>query len=623
MNQPFVSFIITSYNQAEYLEETLNSIVSQEGDLSYEMIIIDDCSKDGSADLIKSWIDRLKPEKSKVIFNETNIGLCKTLNKAISVSTGEWIKYIACDDIVETNYLLEIKDYLDRRNHEVAFICTDMSIINSSGEVLQNSNWEYSQVQVDENDINDFEKLLKGQYLNTPSVIYKKSLWEKIGGYDENLIFEDWDLYLRAKKIAQFGVIKKSLVRYRIHNHNMHLNFKTNARYVIDSILMLKKHLEEKTKPIIREKVLQEITNLIPIDENEALRIWEQEIDWLKCDTDNQSLVSVLIPVYNSEKYIDNAIKSILLQTYNNVEVIVVNDGSSDHSESLINKLVQTNNKVKYYSNPENLGISKTRNIALSYCNGEYIALLDSDDICAPNRIEKQVKFLKKNTEFKAVSSWKLEFGTNTPKLYKYKQDFETLKCVSIFYNPVSHAASMFISSALKDIGYDENYPYAEDYQMFLRFIQKYKISSLQETLYFYRIHKNQSIGSKNSLVIMQNEKKIASYIVSLYWNSKNSSDEDFYYKYISQEDKIKTANDFLLWDAFFRRLLKSSETNKFLDSDILLDYVFKNYWFINFTNTFSHFKIIELIRVLNSPYCKISTLSKLKYLTKKLTCSK
>jgi glycosyltransferase involved in cell wall biosynthesis len=145
------------------------------------------------------------------------------------------------------------------------------------------------------------------------------------------------------------------------------------------------------------------------------------------------SFFTVIIPLYNKEKYIENALKSILFQTYSNLEVIVVNDGSTDNSASIINSFVLTNN-VKYYTNPENVGISKTRNIALSYCLGHYIALLDSDDICAPNRIENQVKFLTKNIGYKAVSSWMQEFDKNTLNLYRNYHDFETLKSRALVY---------------------------------------------------------------------------------------------------------------------------------------------------------------------------------------------
>jgi glycosyltransferase involved in cell wall biosynthesis len=616
MYNPFISFIALSYNHAAFLLETLESIKNQKAEVDYEIIITDDGSKDNSVELISNWVENNQEKfKVKKLINKTNEGLCKTLNKAIQMANGKWIKLIACDDIIEENYVEEVLKIIYSYD-EVGLIITDMSHINQKGEKIRDSNWEYSQTRISNEIVNNFDNLLRSQYLNAPTVIYKKELWENIGGYDEGLIYDDWDFLLRAKKKTNFYAIQKSLVRYRMHGNNMHLNFKTNAKYVTDSIIVLKKHLNDETKPIIREKVIEEISNLIPIDENEALRIWEQEITWLKSEEKNQPLVSVLLPVYNAEKYLENALKSILFQTYSNLEVIVVNDGSTDNSASIINSFVQTNN-VKYYINPENFGISKTRNIALSYCNGEYIALLDSDDICAPNRIENQVKFLIKNTGYKAVSSWMQEFDKNTLNLYRYYHDFETLKCVSVFYNPVSHPATMFDSSALKEIGYDESYSYAEDYQMLLRFMQKYKISCLQETLYFNRIHTNQISNSINESLKIKNEKQISQFIIDLYWSKNNKIDVDFYFKNFKKYIEFKDAKDFILWDKILKILMKKS-TNNF-NNKILVNFVFNNYWFINFKNSFFQFTIIDLIRVLKSPYCVISPLSKFKYFIKKI----
>jgi glycosyltransferase involved in cell wall biosynthesis len=616
---PFVSFIALSFNHSKFLIETLNSIKTQSNHIDFEIIITDDSSKDNSVELIQDWVAQNNNEiKIQTLFNSENRGLCKTLNCAIGLAKGQWIKPIACDDILENNYLESIFKLIIK-DDSIGLVCTDMSHINNNGIKIRESNWTYNQTDISNTIVNEFNNLLRAQYLNAPTLFFKRELWEKLGGYDESLIFEDWDFLLRAKKITKFAAIKESLVRYRMHENNMHLNFKTDKRYVIDVIKLLKKHLNETSKLIIREKVIKEITNLIPIDEDEALRIWRKEIAWLRKEEIIQPLVSVLIPVYNTERYIENAINSILFQTYSNIELIIVNDGSTDNSESIINKFVLTNNKIKYYPNTENLGISKTRNIGLSHCIGDFIVLLDSDDICAPNRIEKQTEFLIKNTGYKAVSSWMQEFGNKNPKQYRYNHDFETLKCVSVFYNPVSHAATMFDSKALKEIGYDENYSYAEDYHMFLRFIQKYKISCLQESLYFYRIHPNQSIGENNKNLQEQNEKQLSEYIASWYWNSKQESDIALYFHYIKKCERINDATSFVKWDYFLQRLYFNVSDKKLLNTEKLVDFIYKNYWFDNFSNHFKHFSIIQLTNVLRSPFCKFSSLSKFKYIVKKL----
>ena len=107
---PFVSFIALSYNHARFLVETLNSIINQRTNVQFEIIITDDASKDNSVDLINSWIKENKGElQIKTIFNEKNEGLCKILNKAVSIASGKWIKPIACDDILDDSYLELIK----------------------------------------------------------------------------------------------------------------------------------------------------------------------------------------------------------------------------------------------------------------------------------------------------------------------------------------------------------------------------------------------------------------------------------------------------------------------------------------------------------------------------------
>jgi hypothetical protein len=147
--------------------------------------------------------------------------------------------------------------------------------------------------------------------------------------------------------------------------------------------------------------------------------------------------------------------------------------------------------------------------------------------------------------------------------------------------------------------------------------MQKYKISCLQETLYFNRIHTNQISNSINESLKIKNEKQISQFIIDLYWSKNNKIDVDFYFKNFKKYIEFKDAKDFILWDKILKILMKKS-TNNF-NNKILVNFVFNNYWFINFKNSFFQFTIIDLIRVLKSPYCVISPLSKFKYFIKKI----
>lgn len=116
----------------------------------------------------------------------------------------------------------------------------------------------------------------------------------------------------------------------------------------------------------------------------------------MKNKYDNQ-LVSVIVPVYNSEKYIGETIESALNQTYGNIEIILVDDCSRDNSKQIINKYIEKNNNIIYHLQERNLGAAIARNKGLELAKGRYVAFLDSDDLWYPDKTEKQIDFMKNN----------------------------------------------------------------------------------------------------------------------------------------------------------------------------------------------------------------------------------
>ena len=117
-----------------------------------------------------------------------------------------------------------------------------------------------------------------------------------------------------------------------------------------------------------------------------------------------QRLLSVLVPVYNSQNFLRDTINSILSQTFEDFELILLNDASTDESEKVIESF--NDSRIKYYKNEHNLGISGTRNRLFELAKGEYWAIMDNDDISMPKRFEKQVAFLDKNPDVAIVGTW-------------------------------------------------------------------------------------------------------------------------------------------------------------------------------------------------------------------------
>ena len=112
-------------------------------------------------------------------------------------------------------------------------------------------------------------------------------------------------------------------------------------------------------------------------------------------DDFEQGLVSVIIPVYNAEKYLDRTLQSVFAQTYRNLEIVMVDDCSSDDSASIIKRYQIVHPEIVYYLQPNNLGAGHARNKALELARGQYVAFLDSDDVWKPEKVEKQISLLK------------------------------------------------------------------------------------------------------------------------------------------------------------------------------------------------------------------------------------
>jgi glycosyltransferase involved in cell wall biosynthesis len=181
-------------------------------------------------------------------------------------------------------------------------------------------------------------------------------------------------------------------------------------------------------------------------------------------------LVSVIIPVYNVEKYVKEAIQSIVNQTYENLEIIVIDDASKDATYQIVKELQKKDKRIKLYQNEKNLKIVKTLNRALSFATGKYIARMDGDDISALDRIEKKVNFLEEHSDYDLIGCSMIAIDTDENEIGKtiHYQDekllLETLKYVT----PVSHIWVARKSTYDKLKGYRE-ISGVEDYDFLLR----------------------------------------------------------------------------------------------------------------------------------------------------------
>jgi glycosyltransferase involved in cell wall biosynthesis len=202
-------------------------------------------------------------------------------------------------------------------------------------------------------------------------------------------------------------------------------------------------------------------------------------------------LISVILPVYNGESYIEDSIRSILGQTHQNFELIIINDGSTDNSDKIIKGFLKSN-KILYQSR-ENKGLAQTLNDCIRLSSGDYIARMDQDDISLPKRLELQLSFIQKNNIDICGSNYQIidEKGNITKNVKSYKNNIEIILSAMMvpFIHPSVMCRNIFKE---KNIFYDNNYKIeAEDYDLWIKmFKQNIRFGNINETLISYRILK-------------------------------------------------------------------------------------------------------------------------------------
>lgn len=197
--------------------------------------------------------------------------------------------------------------------------------------------------------------------------------------------------------------------------------------------------------------------------------------------------VSVVLPVYNVAKFIQQTIESVLQQSFQDFELLVLDDCSTDDTVERIRTF--TDSRVKLIVNPQNLGRAGTDNAALSFVRGRYIAKMDGDDLCHPERLARQVAYLDSHSNVNVVGSWMQNFGAST-YLNRYPATPEAAQVMTLFTLPIGNPSVMMRAHLFRDDGlfYNAVLRQTEDYDFFARYIHKLRVITLPEALIQYRV---------------------------------------------------------------------------------------------------------------------------------------
>ncbi len=198
--------------------------------------------------------------------------------------------------------------------------------------------------------------------------------------------------------------------------------------------------------------------------------------------------VSVIVPAYNAEKFIGDAVASILKQDFYDFELLVIDDFSSDSTAEIVQKLQKSDSRIRLIRNTRNLGVGGTRAVGVDNARGEFIAWMDADDVSEPRRLSSQIAVLEKDVEIGVVGGF-IQFFENGElgKIRRYATDDESLRSRIFRQNPVAFPAATFRSSVYEVIGNFENLRQCEDLEILLRVGTRFKFANVNEVLVRYR----------------------------------------------------------------------------------------------------------------------------------------
>lgn len=291
-------------------------------------------------------------------------------------------------------------------------------------------------------------------------------------------------------------------------------------------------------------------------------------------------LVSVVMAVYNSDKYLKLAIDSILNQSYENFEFLIVNDGSTDNSREII--LSYTDPRLKYLENSKNSGIVFSRNRTIDESKGKYIAVIDSDDISLPFRLEKQVEFLESKPEYGMCGTFYKVIDSSGKILYKnhFPTSDNDIKAYLFFGNSFCHSTVMMRAEFAHKFKYSNHYQLCEDYYLWQELAQVTKLKNLPIYSTLYRIHNSNVSFTRQNEMFREISKINAANLNSI--QIPYTEDEliihghflNFNFNYFKDPAKFKNLEEWII--KLFSYLQKEKRFNKLVITNFLL-----RRWFI------------------------------------------
>lgn len=470
---PKVSIVIPVYNGSNFVANAIESALCQTYS-NVEVVVVNDGSRDNgeTAKICQRYNDSI------IYIEQENQGVAGAMNTAFEHLTGDFFCWLSHDDEHLPNKTKKQIDFLRRFDRDDLMLFGNYFLMDDDGKT-----WHESQMNKDllrkKPAIALLRGMINGCTLMIPTHIIKKHL-----PFRTDLRFtQDYDMWTRIREDGEFIFQPETLVRYRIHpgqdTHNPKANTEGDALW--KWMMSKRSDVEKVMLNGSRKKYYSELaTFLNNTPYVEATAYAEAKAK----ESEHDTLVSVIIPFYNEPDLTCRAIKSALSQTHPNIEVIVINDGSTENVDAVM--LLAARHENVNLIEIENGGVGNARNTGLSHANGEYIAFLDSDDTFHPNKVSIQLAAMAEGGYVFSHTSYNVEYPGGRDGLGMVNSGVQNGELYPDLIRSCSISTpTVMIHSLLLPMGF--NFPtesnLGEDIQAWLWVAARYPLLGLEEPL--------------------------------------------------------------------------------------------------------------------------------------------
>lgn len=499
--RPLVSIVIPVFNGSNYMREAIDSALSQTYD-NIEVIVVNDGSTDDTESIAQSYGDKIR------YFAKKNGGVATALNLAIREAKGEYISWLSHDDVYYPDKLKKQIAVLNGYNGEKklnTILASNYSLINESSQIVSVQKFHENH---DKNKLSyPLYLILKGLVHGCTLLIPKRCFFD-VGFFNEELkTTQDYDLWFSMFPKYAVVFMPDLLVKSRWHAEQGSKKIEV-ASVEADALwIKMVSSLTDEQKILIDDSVLSFYENTYRIVEGAGYNgvsgyLREMISKWKKRDV-SKILVSVIIPFHNRIDWTLEAIWSVIKQTHSNLEIIVIDDASTESIEPII-QISHKDSRVKLISNQRKSGVSGARNSGMDVSNGEYIAFLDSDDLYKREKISTQLSYMVRNGILFSHTSYETFFRSSGKQQNSriHIKDYiypDIIAGCSIATPTVMIAAQLFRNAERR---FPEKYSIGEDICYWISLASVSNCRALSESLTKVRIHGSNAANDYSKQII-------------------------------------------------------------------------------------------------------------------------